>query len=257
MTTIELFPADIHNQRTIQQGHPPSWTNRAGGEYDLVVLGGGPAGLVAAMTAAAGGHSVRFCVRLRPSAVRVRIRSRSVMWRPAAAAVGHTSPPVTRARAHAWGHQLGEHVRRGGANRMLTRGRRQRSLTAATRARTQDRARVAHNRGDRPVENPAARDIVPKIGGGVPPLAHVTTLCSKKRQRSSGGPAPSRIPTPLRRSSVRASAGRRTRSNRAAYRGPVCLGYKRTGREVVVTARSPRHYRTHRLSRVRLVTDRQ
>src|SRR5213594_3337761 len=58
MTTIELFPVDIHNQKTIQQGHPPSWANRAGGAYDLVVLGGGPAGLVAAMTAAAGGHSV-------------------------------------------------------------------------------------------------------------------------------------------------------------------------------------------------------
>jgi pyruvate/2-oxoglutarate dehydrogenase complex dihydrolipoamide dehydrogenase (E3) component len=58
MTTIELFPADIHNQKTIQQGHPPEWTNRAGGAYDLVILGGGPAGLVAAMTAAAGGHRV-------------------------------------------------------------------------------------------------------------------------------------------------------------------------------------------------------
>jgi pyruvate/2-oxoglutarate dehydrogenase complex dihydrolipoamide dehydrogenase (E3) component len=58
MTTIELFPADIHNQKTIQQGHPPEWTNRAGGAYDLVVLGGGPAGLIAATTAAAGGHRV-------------------------------------------------------------------------------------------------------------------------------------------------------------------------------------------------------
>jgi len=44
MTTVELFPADSYNQKTIQQGHPPGWTNRAGGDYDLVVLGGGPAG---------------------------------------------------------------------------------------------------------------------------------------------------------------------------------------------------------------------
>src|SRR4029077_17926440 len=58
MTTIKLFPADIYNQKTIRQGHPPDWTNRGGGEYDLAVLGGEPAGLVAAMTAAAGGVRV-------------------------------------------------------------------------------------------------------------------------------------------------------------------------------------------------------
>ena len=26
MTIVKLFPADIYNQKTIQQGHPPDWT---------------------------------------------------------------------------------------------------------------------------------------------------------------------------------------------------------------------------------------
>jgi hypothetical protein len=30
MTTIQLFPDDSYNQKTIRQGHPPGRTNRKG-----------------------------------------------------------------------------------------------------------------------------------------------------------------------------------------------------------------------------------
>jgi pyruvate/2-oxoglutarate dehydrogenase complex dihydrolipoamide dehydrogenase (E3) component len=55
---VKLVPSDIYNERTINQGHPPNWRNPPGGDYELVVIGGGPTGLVSAMTAAAGGHRV-------------------------------------------------------------------------------------------------------------------------------------------------------------------------------------------------------
>ena len=59
----KLSPRDVYNDATVAQGHPSSWKNPAGGSYDLAVIGGGPAGLVAALTAASSGKRVALAER--------------------------------------------------------------------------------------------------------------------------------------------------------------------------------------------------
>lgn len=54
-----MQPDDAHNQRLIRQVHPPDWVNPTpGGRYNLVVIGGGTAGLVTAAGAAGLGAKV-------------------------------------------------------------------------------------------------------------------------------------------------------------------------------------------------------
>ena len=59
MSAIEVLPRDEHNLELIRQAHPPDWTNPTPhGKYDLVAIGGGTAGIIAALgTAGLGGRS--------------------------------------------------------------------------------------------------------------------------------------------------------------------------------------------------------
>ena len=59
MSAIDLLPRDEHNLALIQQVHPPDWINPTPrGKYDLVAIGGGTAGIIAALgTAGLGGRS--------------------------------------------------------------------------------------------------------------------------------------------------------------------------------------------------------
>jgi len=59
-----IQPFDPPNRQQIAQGHPPDWRPpRPKDGYDLVVLGGGPGGLTAAITAATAGHAVAMVER--------------------------------------------------------------------------------------------------------------------------------------------------------------------------------------------------
>ena len=61
---IEIQPMDEHNHQLIANVHPPGWQNpTASGRYNLVVIGGGTAGLVGALGAAGLGGKVALIER--------------------------------------------------------------------------------------------------------------------------------------------------------------------------------------------------
>lgn len=60
----DMVPLDVHNRTLLAHVHPPAWQNpRPQGRYNLVVLGAGPAGLVAATGAAGLGARVALIER--------------------------------------------------------------------------------------------------------------------------------------------------------------------------------------------------
>ena len=64
MSVATIAPFDAPNRQTIAQGHPTDWQSpHPKDTYDLVVIGGGPSGLTAAITAAASGHTVAMVER--------------------------------------------------------------------------------------------------------------------------------------------------------------------------------------------------
>ena len=64
MSAPSISPFDAPNRRTIAQGHPSRLAApRPKDVYELVVIGGGPCGLTAAITAAKAGHTVALAER--------------------------------------------------------------------------------------------------------------------------------------------------------------------------------------------------
>lgn len=61
---VVVLPDDVHNRELVANVHPSDWENpRAQGRYNLVVIGGGTAGLVSAMGAAGLGARVALIER--------------------------------------------------------------------------------------------------------------------------------------------------------------------------------------------------
>ena len=62
--SLEVLPDDVHNRELVANVHPPGWQNPTPtGRYNLVVIGGGTAGLVSAMGAAGLGARVALIER--------------------------------------------------------------------------------------------------------------------------------------------------------------------------------------------------
>ena len=60
----EMLPRDTYNETLVANVHPPDWVNpEPGGRYNLVVIGGGTAGLIAAAGAAGLGAKVALVER--------------------------------------------------------------------------------------------------------------------------------------------------------------------------------------------------